>query len=269
MSLMSWFPEYFMLRVGIWSRNAHAKRIVMTQIKPRGSQLGSTPMGRLARPASLLFAAALLCSCSSRLDRVDGRVVDAGENNAPLANATVVAVWERDVFALVESRFVCEDLQLTHSDEKGQFHFDRRSTAPAGLFWGRVFPPQRWVTLTVYKRGFASEHGGPSVPVNDQYKGIIRLKKLDQSFEYQTNYMLDVSRGIPCVGGDFHRLQRPLLQQLEADAAALATTPEQLQYVNKVFYFGALELFPKSLAPQPIVIIGRSPMAPQPSAAAH
>jgi hypothetical protein len=242
----------------------------MTQIKLGGSQQSSTPMGRLALwPACVLFMVVLLCSCSSGLGRVDGKIVDAGKNNAPLANATVVAVWERDVFALVESRFVCEDLQLTHSDEQGQFHFDRRSTAPTGLFWDRVFPPQRWVTLTVYKRGFASEHGISSVPVNDQYTGVIRLKKLDESFERQVDYMLEVSREIPCVEGGFHRLQMPLLRQLETDAAALATTPEQLQYVNKVFYFGGIELFPKSPAPRPTVIIGTSPMAPQPNAASH
>jgi hypothetical protein len=81
--------------------------------------------------------------------------------------------------------------------------------------------------------------------------------------------MLEVSREIPCVEGGFHRLQMPLLRQLETDAAALATTPEQLQYVNKVFYFGGIELFPKSPAPRPTVIIGTSPMAPQPNAASH
>ncbi|HWO31304.1 MAG TPA: hypothetical protein VNO32_21125 [Candidatus Acidoferrum sp.] len=123
--------------------------------------------------------------------------------------------------------------------------------------------------MTIYKRGFASLDGPPSVQIGDAYGGIIRLKKLDDSFEHQTNYMLAVERAKRCYGGDFLSLERPLLRQLESDAAALSTTPEQLQFVNKEFYFGGLDLLPNSPAPKPRVIIGTSPMAPQRSAASH
>jgi hypothetical protein len=82
------------------------------------------------------------------------------------------------------------------------------------------------------------EHDEPlsdATVVAGQYTGVIRLKKLDESFEHQVDYMFAVSREIPCVGGDFHLLQRPLLHQLETDAVALASTSEQLQYVNAKF----------------------------------
>jgi hypothetical protein len=205
--------------------------------------------------ACILCIGAFLGACSSELGRVDGTVVDVGEHDQPLSDATVVAVRERDVFALVESRFVCEDVQINHTDEHGRFHFEPWAPPDRSL-WHHVFPGHHWVTLTVYKRGFASEHGGPSVPVNDQYKGIIRLKKLDESFEHQIDYMFDVSRESLCVSGDFHRLQRPLLRQLEIDAAALATTSEQLQYVNARF-----GLSPRPPLPPVPVILGTAPNA--------
>jgi hypothetical protein len=190
-------------------------------------------------------------------------VVDLGEHDQPLSDVTVVGVRERHVFALVESRFVCEDLRITHTDEQGRFHFEAWSP-PHQSLWRQIFPGNHWTTLTVYKRGFAAEHGGPSVPVNDQYTGVIRLKKFDESFERRADYMLEVSRKIPCVGGDFHRLQRPLLLQLGTDAAALATTTEQLQYVNAKF-----GLSPAPQSPAVPVILGTAPNAPPTGEAPH
>jgi hypothetical protein len=237
----------------------------MNQINAVGSQRGSMPVdGRGAYwSACVMCIGAFLGACSSGLGRVDGAVIDVTDHGQPLSDATVIAVRERDVFALVESQFVCEDLRITHTDEHGRFHFEPWSP-PHQSFWRQVFPGNHWTTLTVYKRGFAAEHGGPSVPVNDQYTGVVRLKKLDESFEHQVDYMFAVSREIPCVGGNFHHLQRPLLHQLETDAVALATTSEQLQYVNAKF---GLSVGPQSRQPPPPPLI-QDPAAKPPSSGA-
>jgi hypothetical protein len=225
----------------------------MNQVNPIGSQRGFMPIGRRGAycSASLMCIGAFLGACSSGLGRVDGAVIDVTDHNLPLPDATVVAVRETDVFALVESRLVCEDLRITHTDEQGRFHFEPWFP-PHQSLWRQIFPGNHWTTLTVYKRGFAAEHGGPSVPVNDQYTGVIRQKKLDESFEHQVNYIFAVSREIPCVGGDFHRLQRPLLRQLETDAVALAGTPEQLQYANAKFGLSAGSQSQQSPQPSPV-----------------
>jgi hypothetical protein len=225
----------------------------MKQIKAVGSQRRLKPLDRRGAfwSACVLCIGAFLGACSSGLGQVDGAVIEVNKHDQPLSDVTVVAVRERGVFALVESGSVCEDLRITHTDQQGRFHFEAWSP-PNQSLWRQIFPGNHWTTLTVYKRGFAAEHGIPSVPVNDQYTGVIRLKKLDESFERQVDYMLEVSREIPCVGGDFHRLQRPLLLQLETDAAALATTSEQLQYVNAKFGLSAGSQSQQSPPPLPV-----------------
>jgi hypothetical protein len=214
----------------------------VTSIKQGGLQHGAKPMARLVGLWTmwLLWTGALLCSCSSGLERVDGKIVDTGEHDAPLSNAVVVAVRERGIFSLAGSAAACEDLELTRSDAEGRFHFDPWSP-PHRPLWKVVFPDQYWVTLTVYKRGFASLHDGPGVRVTDSFDGIIRLERFDDSFEHQLQYMHDVEQAVKCDGSDYYLAKRPLLHELEMDATALATTPQQMEMAKREFGLASLD----------------------------
>ena len=216
------------------------------------------------RSACLLFASALLGACSPGLGHVDGTVVDAGDHDAPLPDVTVVLIRMHNVFALAEAASACVDLEITQSDVHGRFHFANWSP-PRRSLWDWVFPDSWRASLIVYKRDFESQHLGPRIEVGDRFDGLVRQQRIARSFEERTNYLLDVARSAICRSGDLYRREMPLLRDLEIDAAALATTPEQLQYVHENFFFGRLDVrdsASKASAPeQPPVVHGPEPQA--------
>jgi hypothetical protein len=207
----------------------------MKQKEIRKTRSDSKP-GRDANCVYLLAIALCFClsDCSSGLGRIDGRVVDESAHDAPVANAIVVIVRERGVFALADSAFACEDLELSYSDEQGRFHFNRWSplNRPA---WKLIFPDQYLITLTVYKRGFASLRKGPSLQIDHAFDGLIKLSPYHDSFEPQAQYMHNVVAGVSCNDSHLYLAAGPLLHEIEIDARALATTPEQQQFVEREF----------------------------------
>jgi hypothetical protein len=254
---------------------------VTTQLSDNISQHGSKPMDKPSalRPACLLFMVALLCSCSSGLGRVDGRIVDA-DDATPLPDVIVVAVrWLVDELPMPAGGApLCADLELTRSDAQGRFHFDPFSLPPRPL-WKRIFLNDSWVILTVYKRGFLSTGIGPTVVVDKSYHGIIRLKKYDGSFEEHIQVMHNVALGPECNTAETYLALRPLYRQLEIDATALATTPEQLEIAKSKFDRSANDkdfeefMHPELRSPPPLpavpVILGTAPKAPPTGEAPH
>jgi hypothetical protein len=254
---------------------------VITQISDNISQHGSKPMHKPSalRPVCLLFMVVLLCSCSSGLGRVDGQIVDAG-NATPLPDVIVVAVrWLVDELPMPAGGApLCADLELTRSDAQGRFHFDSFSLPPRPL-WKRIFLNESWVILTVYKHGFLSTGIGPTVVVDKSYHGIIRLERYDGSFEEQIQVMHDVEAGPKCNTAETYLAVRPLFRQLEIDATALATTPEQLEIVRSKFdlsyndreyeEFVHPELRTRPPLPAVPVILGTAPKAPPTDKASH
>jgi hypothetical protein len=253
----------------------------MTQLSDNMSQHGSKPMDKPSalRSACLLSMVALLCSCSSGLGRVDGRIVDAGDAT-PLPDVIVVAVrWQEDDLPTPAGGApVCLDLKLTRSDAQGRFHFDPFSPPPRPL-WKRILLNHSWVILTVYKRGFMSTGVGPTTWVDDSYHGIITLEKYDGSFEEHIQVMHNVAAGPKCNTAETYRALRPLYRQLEIDATALAATPEQLEIAKSKFDRSAndknLEEFmhpelrsPPALPAVP-VILGTAPKVPPTGEASH
>src|SRR5271168_3486962 len=86
----------------------------------------------------------------------------------------------------------CVDLELTRSDVQGRFHSDPFSLLP-GPLWKRIFLNESWVTLVVYKRGFLWTDIGPTTWVDKSYRGLIKLKKYNDSFEHQLQVMHNVA----------------------------------------------------------------------------
>jgi hypothetical protein len=172
---------------------------------------------------------------------------------------------------------LCVDLELTHSDVHGRFHFDPFSL-PQRPLWKRIFLNDSWVILTVYERGFVWTGIGPTVVVDASYHGIVKLKRYDDSFEHQLQVMHDVAAAPECIAESYLAV-RPLLGQLEMDATALATTPEQLEAVKREFDLRALdEMYndsahpdARSRSPFPAVpvILGTAPKAPPSGEASH
>jgi hypothetical protein len=192
--------------------------------------------GKDANCVYLLAVALCIClaACSSGLGRVDGRIVDESAHDAPLANAIVVIVRGRGVFALADSGWACEDLELTYSDEQGRFHFDRWSPLHRPV-WKLIFPDRYLITLTVYKRGFASLRKGPSTEIDDTFDGLVKVSPYNDSFEREAQYMHNVVAGVECNDSVYYLAVRPLLHEIEVDARALAITPEQQQFVEREF----------------------------------
>jgi hypothetical protein len=241
----------------------------MTELNNNISQHGSKPMDKISVlwPACLLFTSALPGACSPGLGPIAGAIVDAGDHDAPLSDVTVVLIRMHDVFALAEAASACVDLELTHSDAQGRFHFAKWSP-PHWSLWDWVFPDSWHASLIVYKRDFESQHLGPKIAVGDHFEGLIRQQKIARSFDERTSYLLNVARSATCAPGELYRREMPLLRNLETDAASLAGTPEQLQYVNEKFYFAHLDArvsASKGSAPErPSVIHGPEPQ-PAPS----
>jgi|SRR5271167_226700 len=67
----------------------------MTQLIDSVSPPGSPPTDKLSvlRPFCLLCTAALLCSCSSGLGRLHGKIIDAGDAAPPPDVIVVAARW--------------------------------------------------------------------------------------------------------------------------------------------------------------------------------
>ena len=242
---------------------------------------GSKPTGKLSvlRLACLLCTATLLCSCSSGLSRVDGKIVDA-DDGAPLPDTIVVAVRRlvNELPSPAGGAPECVDLELTRSDAQGRFHFEPFSLPPRPL-WKRIFLNDSWVILTVYIRGYTSNGIGARTVIDDSYHGIIGLEKYTGSFEEQIQVMHDVAAAPNCNTAETYFAVRPLYRQLEIDATALAATPEQLAIAKREFDRSAddrnFEEFmhpeTRSRPPLPAVptILGTAPKSPQMGAASH
>lgn len=189
------------------------------------------------RPAGLAIIA-MLCSCTSARGQVDGKIIDA-DNAAPLGDVIVVAVWWQSVgLPSTVGSPLCAHVELTRSDAQGRFHFNAWSPPPKPL-WKRIPPDKSWTRLSVYKRGFVLADGTPPLEVGSTFDGTVRLKKFNLSFEAHMQMMHDAEAAPRCHTAESYVTERPLLSQLEADAAAIASTPEQREIARREFDFRA------------------------------
>jgi|SRR5271167_4089232 len=81
----------------------------MTQLIDSVSPPGSPPTDKLSvlRPFCLLCTAALLCSCSSGLGRLHGKIIDAGDAAPPPDVIVVAARWLVDDLPMPRVHRLC------------------------------------------------------------------------------------------------------------------------------------------------------------------
>jgi hypothetical protein len=203
--------------------------------------------------AGIAFAAT---ACASGTSGISGKIIDAN-GGAPLANVIVVQVRYRAPF-LSEGDQDSEGVVLTRTDAQGRFHFD-------GWIPRKGWRPFYLDGYDSYIFGYKKDYTEADA-VRDAAAKVIRLKRSDGSFEQKTAYMAglaaNVRSALPLHQED--QAAFPLFEQLMADATAMATTPEQHDYVDGEFRRRVFQLPPPRAPRPPIPIIHhQSPTAPQ------
>jgi hypothetical protein len=167
----------------------------------------------------------LLCGCGWGRGALDGRIIDAAHESAPVPGAFVVIKRERGVF-LSEGDVQCGVQELTTADSRGHFHFNSW-WAPIKSVWDVVFPSEYFISITVYKRGFT---GSENFAINDKYQGVVVLEGRRLTPDEQLARIRGVAQGLHSCDNEyvFEESTKPLIDALKADAALVAATPKQL-----------------------------------------
>jgi hypothetical protein len=173
----------------------------------------------------ILGMGTLLYGCGWGRGAVDGRIIDAAHESAPVPGAFVVIKRERGVF-LSEGDVQCGVQQLTTADSHGHFHFNYW-WAPIHSVWDVVFPSEYFISITVYKRGFT---GSENFAINDKYQGVVVLEGRELTPDRQLAHIREVAQGLNSCDNEyvFEESTKPLIDALKADAALVAATPKQL-----------------------------------------
>ncbi len=220
---------------------------------------------------AILFFCMFLSACSSARNRVDGVIVDADHNDAPIPAAIIVLTRMREVGTPMYASERCDDQELTYSDSEGRFHFEPWS-APHGSLWDYLLPSDYRVDLTIYKRGFVPD--SDAIHVRDGFRGTVRLRRFDAPADQQIARILRVTSVASC--NNAHReAARPLLDALNADAEAIPVTPDQQQLVRgrqfkQWLYLNLAPLWGwEPTQPPASAVVGSAPPSPQSSATQH
>jgi hypothetical protein len=173
----------------------------------------------------ILGMCTVLFGCGWGRGALDGRIIDAAHESAPVPGAFVVIKRERGVF-LSEGDVQCGVQELTTADSHGHFHF-KSWWAPIKSVWDVVFPSEYFISITVYKRGFT---GSENFAINDKYQGVVVLEGRQLTPDEQLAHIREVAQGLHSCDNDyvFEESTKPLIDALKADAALVAITPKQL-----------------------------------------
>jgi hypothetical protein len=182
-------------------------------------------MRRLLGSLWMLVMGTLLFGCGWGRGALDGRIIDAAHESAPVPGAFVVIKRERGVF-LSEGDVQCGVQELTTADSHGHFHF-KSWWAPLKSVWDVIFPSEYFVSITVYKRGFT---GGENFAINDKYQGVVVLEGRELTSDEELAHIREVAQGLHTCDNEyaFEDSTRPLIDALKTDAALVAETPKQL-----------------------------------------
>lgn len=173
----------------------------------------------------MLGVGTLLFGCGAGRGALDGRIIDAAHESAPVAGAFVVITRKRGVF-LSEGGVQCGLQELTSADDHGHFHF--KSWRPSlKSSWDGIFSSEYFASITVYKRGFT---GSENFVINDQYDGVVVLEGKELTPHDELEHIREVAQGLHTCGNayEFDESTKPLVDVLKADAALAAVTPKQL-----------------------------------------
>jgi hypothetical protein len=167
----------------------------------------------------------LLFGCGWGRGALDGRIIDAAHESAPVPGAFVVIKRERGVF-LSEGDVQCGVQELTFADTHGHFHF-KYWWAPLKSVWDVIFPSEYFISITVYKRGFT---GSENLVIGDRYQGVVVLEGQDLTPDEELAHIREVAQGLHSCDNEyeFEESTKPLVDALKADAALAAVTPKQL-----------------------------------------
>jgi hypothetical protein len=198
-----------------------------------------------------------VCGCFRGRGSLDGKVIDMSNGAAPVPGAILVLTRSRPIAGVGPAS--CEGQQLTYSDAQGRFHFDRWSR-PVHSLWDVISPIGYLMNLTAYKRGV----GEIEIGINDEYHGVVKLGTESATREALLIQIRATGLSIQC---NYRYLDsmKPLMDALKAEAAELATTPQELNdavgILNPIAY-------PRYIIPrEPARTIIQSPPAPNQSGA--
>jgi hypothetical protein len=172
--------------------------------------------------------AVMLGGCLGGRGSLEGKVIDVANGGALVPGAILVLTRSRPANWATDATS-CEGQQLTYSDERGRFHFDRWSP-PIHSLWDLIFPSSYFMEVLVYKRGGAST----DLLINDQYRGVIKLKSQNVAPEVLLAEIREVGFHIDC-NSRYSDTVKPLIDALKTEAAEVATTPKELQDAVGIF----------------------------------
>ena len=188
--------------------------------------LSASRRGGSARTLSCVVLAVMallsLSACGLSGGPLSGQVLEEGTRK-PVPGAIVVAKWEGNVWAFVETRLVCVHVESTIADQEGRYKLPRWSKpSTVGPVVMDLAP-----VVVAYKPGY----GLPSEPSQEQEIELIAPFKgrVKERFEYLDRVISSTS----CVsaGSSYRNLYR-IRSAIYQEARSIAQTLEEKRYAE-------------------------------------